>query len=1275
MLSIENPPPDLSCPLEISQLNSSDGASDKALKEVDLFKSGLDDDDDDDDDDENNNPLPKFSIRDYVFGARNKDIKTNWPFSLENLQLCLEHGVKDLLPPFQSIDYVRNQFIKRCAAETSLIDKENKSKSDGETSGPSDEFVSGSLDFAGENQKLNNQSYSKINSIPTNISLEDSGVETTGPLTSQNSENTNQSPVKKCRLIVKVGTRADLSSNEDITAATNCATFPEPMASKVCPVCKTFSSSSNTTLNAHIDQCLSMESTITWTPNSGVTKHRIKPRKTRLMVDIYATAPHCTLEDLDRRNGTNWAMNSSLPNQETAKGVELEKQRVLSPVNFNDNGNEGAVYIDANGRKLRILSKFNDTFSSVPEDHGPQKPFTGRVRKLLSTYKKTKHHSQKHKKYLKLAQSKKFCSSKLQRTSEIRRDVVMNFASEESREKGESMSTWPFKAQERIKCNDLGTITKWACSKRTGLVKRWNLKEGLRHLRCNYRQDLQVESDQSSLGDSYQKTRNSSEGSLSSPESSKRMENSSFEAPVNEFNEQPPVRKRLGFSALGSRISGKMERVLESPKHNGKWLRKDNTSVDGSFKDFGKKQVEINTSIVKNSSHDVCSNLSRSHHSFSPKATKFSSSRKRLLSVNQSSVLETKYKLNQKFSARKRSKVHCVANFHKEAVPLPSDVFEKHDSRENVENQSRIEESTATVSRGCVFKIRRKRRVFCISEDERSTGLKSALEFHSQDLGDNVDSSARIDSDLEETFDDIESGRKKIQTHREDIIMSLSKGTDFSNTLVGSLQSNVFKSGDEQEMFCLDEVCNGVIDQSTYMGTEMDYKDGQGNYFTEVDPIPIPGPPGSFLPSPRAGDMGSEDLQGNSSLTTSRVQSFEDHHHDLVDRDSSDSPISAMSTVSNSTIARSDSKSSEILSVGQHIAHDEIPQAAAIQADRINLEERVDMIVVPEKGPTSFRNDQPCCCSSREGTSLGVSSNYQESQLLRRRNCDSNRRSNSLNSNPEVKSLGDFPSSGSGKVGPLVMKLAAGPISADVTLTSPVHGDYDSASPSTSNSVLRLMGKNLMVVNKDDNASQQLNPQFSTLHQHSLISCQSQRNMGFESKFPDSFGSHVTSKPPQTPSPSGMFSSRNMGGFFTTTFEPHEYKVRFNSPADQDRSRNEPHEYKVRFNLPNDQENSRNRPYTPPLAYNTNKVVTNANSNINPMKEIIIIDDSPDGETVSADISLPIAANYNPSHANASPIKWNCTSEGSSVLPPSSSMASSLTGQLGSSLYYSPSFS
>ncbi|CAL5405190.1 unnamed protein product [Camellia sinensis] len=1370
MLSIENPPPDPPCPCEISHLKScsDERASDKvALQEVDLLKSGLD----------SYNPLPKFSIRDYVFGSRSKDIKNSWPFSQENLQLCLKHGVKDLLPPFQPLDSVRNRVFERCAVETSLIGKENISNFDGEPSGPSDHFVSMSSDHTSCDKNLapdcvnigligseagkeleRNQPHSEINSVPTDL---EATVPPVSPKTE--SDSTNQPPVKKCRLIVKVGS-GDPSSNQDTSA--NCVAAPDTMASNVCPVCKVFSSPSNTTLNAHIDQCLSVESTVKWTANSRVIKHRIKPRKTRLMVDIYTTARHCTLEELDKRNGTSWATNSCLPSRETVERSEEEKQRV-SPVNSKDKGHERAVYIDSNGTKLRILSMFSDT-SSVPKleaDPGPRKS------KLLKNLKK-RHHAQKHHKYLKLApQSKKFCTSKARRISEVHGESggrKRNFASEESCRKEERL-TQPFNAQDQIKPNDSGTITKWACSKRTGHLKRRNRKEGLQHLGGNFRQELLVESDQSSLGESYmersrvQKTPNSYESPLSSPESSKRMENYLYEAPINECDEPLPVRKRVVFNSFGS----------------GKQLRKDSTSVDGSFKDFasngenyvpyfGKELVEVNDNPVNNSSQVVCSNLSRSHRAFSSKSTKLSSLRKRMLSVQQSSLPESKYKVNRKCLSRKKSGVLCMPKIDKGVVALAPEGVEKHDSMEkHFESQSRIEKITGKVSlgRGSVLKIKKKRRAFSISEDEESMALQSASEYQ----GDEVQN-----DDLADRSDDIKSGGKGIQTHGDNIVTgtssvldvgrnvaSLSKSLvpDFhklaspSNALTGSLQSAVFKRslcgvetpscptdpslGDEQEMFCVDEVGNTMITQKTDMGAEMDSNDGQRNYFTEVDPIPIPGPPGSFLPSPR--DMGSEDLQGNSSLTTSLVQTSEDHH-DLVDRDSSDSPISAMSTISNSMIARSGSKSSERLSVGPHVTQDEItarvPHPVTLQAERVNPDGLKVNMIVPEKEPISFRNDQPCCCLRKEGMPRGVSLNYQESQLLRRRTMASlpvpaMGKQLSLNM-PEVISWGNFPSSGSEKVVFPVTNSVVAPVSvkvaADSTLKSPIYGDCDSASPSASNPVLRLMGKNLMVVNKEENVSPQFRPaqsgslndhpnlQFRTLsgvspgniqsedlrsfhhmaHQYPPTSSQNQFNTGFQVELPNNFGGHVSHWTSQIYShaSAGTFLHKNVDGGFAPSLEPHEYKVR--------------------YSLPNDQNRSRDGPYTP-LAYNMEKVATisdtqrrNADSITNPAKEIIVIDDTPEKDAdvpysegmkesrvSSAGISIPMAANYHLRHVNpfysyqpqdsspyngasASPINWNCTSEGSNVIiPPSSLMASSSssTGHLRSSLYYSPNFS
>ncbi|KAH9306808.1 hypothetical protein KI387_011212, partial [Taxus chinensis] len=75
------------------------------------------------------------------------------------------------------------------------------------------------------------------------------------------------------------------------------SSISDGMMVKVCPVCRTFSSTSNTALNAHIDHCLDAEPNTEITETS-FTKHKTKVRKKRSMADICAVAPSRTLEDL-----------------------------------------------------------------------------------------------------------------------------------------------------------------------------------------------------------------------------------------------------------------------------------------------------------------------------------------------------------------------------------------------------------------------------------------------------------------------------------------------------------------------------------------------------------------------------------------------------------------------------------------------------------------------------------------------------------------------------------------------------------------------------------------------------------------------------------------------------------------------------------------------------------------------------------------------------------------------------------------------------------------
>ncbi|CAL9102907.1 unnamed protein product [Musa textilis] len=158
-------------------------------------------------------------------------------------------------------------------------------------------------------------------------------------------EKKNRLMIPKLDTILETGKAEDLAEMHSI-------------ASNACPVCRIFSCTSITTLNAHIDQCLSMGSN-SKAATSNVPEHRVKPRKRRLMVDIYATSRHCTLEDLDKRNGTSWASELSLIAAPVNSLCAAHTKRPeVSPTDSTNNGN-GAVSADPNGVKLGILSKFN----------------------------------------------------------------------------------------------------------------------------------------------------------------------------------------------------------------------------------------------------------------------------------------------------------------------------------------------------------------------------------------------------------------------------------------------------------------------------------------------------------------------------------------------------------------------------------------------------------------------------------------------------------------------------------------------------------------------------------------------------------------------------------------------------------------------------------------------------------------------------------------------------------------------------------------------------
>ncbi|KAJ9173891.1 hypothetical protein P3X46_016983 [Hevea brasiliensis] len=1396
MLSIENPSPDPPCSCQFPQLNSSsdERASQKlSLTEVDLPNPPVD----------HHTPLSNFSIRDYVFTARDKDIKKNWPFSLKNLQLCLKHGVKDVLPPFQPLDSVRNQSLKRCTVEITPLEKQNSKDFAKEPSRPENHVVLDLSDDAQLNNKIaescidisscrsgedinfpstaTSVSQSEIESLPDNrqsssllqtetckkISV---AVKAAGPSGNNKTESTFRPLSKKCRLIVKFGGNSDRNSTEDI--ASNSTTVSETiMASKVCPVCKTFSSTSNTTLNAHIDQCLSVESTPKWTADSKLIRHRIKPRKTRLMVDIYMTAPPCTLEELDRRNGTNWATASSLPTQETEKTEttnEGKKQRV-SQIHPEDVGDVGPVYIDANGTKLRILSKFSDqpSVSKVGKDVGARKPFKGDKGIKYILKKKKKWLAQKHHKYMKLApQSKKIFSHKAH-GSQISRGQEECKGESRSSEKEHVMS-------KQAKSSDSRTLRPWVCSKRRGFSKKITSQEDHQPVRCNWH----LLSERNHV----QKFTNQSENPVSSSGNNGRMK-SFHKVLVSNKNEQSPGRKGVGNFSLEGKTSDNVESFSPSMRANSNQLDKSGTPVHSSCmprplnstrnyaSSLSKKTANTHEDTTDNADiYCVASTKSsRNAHAIVTKAMEFSSRNFKGLS----SVTESVPGKINKCSAIKKSRACFMKKRDEGAVTWHSEVDQQYDLiHGDAENQVESEEIADEESheRSLALETRQARGLSCISQGEKALALRSSISATScydRDVQVNADSSVGIGDDLLQKVDYVGSGREQVHIYMDDIVVEPSSKTydgRNSSSIIKSVdsefyklsnsskvQSNSFRSFEnyggllcrnevprgptesdfvnDREIFSADEAGNDMVGQDADIGVELDSEAGQGSSFPDVDPIPIPGPPGSFLPSPRG--MGSDDFQGNSSLTTSRVHSSPDQH-DVVDGDSSDSPISAASTISNSTAGRSDFNYTEpsssvepciiqekIKSTGASVepsvqSAGTVPQATGADVERTTFYGeymKQDRIYI-EKRFLNFKNDQPCCCQKKERFSQGVALNFQDSQLLRRLKMDSvtvpsSRKHMDFNSNlrpadldvrPELASPSCCTNSGSEKVILPGIKPLAGPISYKDSPNSGVrflgHADSDSASPSASNLILRLMGKNLMVVNKDEGTSVPLggvqpcaqnnhqtspfltfsrvspgNVQNQDCHPLHHMGCQGsvifsenshKVGRGFDGGLSNNFRSQSDSRlPVHVRLPAGMFQDQHTDCSFATSMECHEYKGDYNISSQHNRLKN-------RLNVsPTD---------------NVEKVITPpdrhcqcTDSSTNPVKEIVIIDDVPATENVvfrdvakyteggrgsqviTSGFSIPTAPNYNPNcvlpfscyqsqehpFVGESPIVWN----------------------------------
>ncbi|CAN7006183.1 hypothetical protein IGI04_009887 [Brassica rapa subsp. trilocularis] len=362
--------------------------------------------------------LSTFSIRGYAFSNRTKNIQKSWPFSSTSLQLCLKHGLSDPLPPIQPLGPMISH-----PPEASSSNKPTLTHVEAISSKRKLGRLASSDHASAEITKQGFENGSKSKTQVTTV---------------------NKTPRKKCGLVVKPGACVDGSSKED-------------QALRTCPICKTFSSASNTTLNAHIDQCLSVD--LGEQPVSKPNKPRNhKPRlKVKTMVDIYASAKGCTLEDLDRRNGTKWAVISSYSNRvivcDNNKSDVSNKEKKLDE---DGDAGIGPVYIDAKGQKLRIISEVKEKAAEPSREH-EKKSFSEGKRSYKSCKKRLEGNASE------IHESRRGCSEEcrgMERletpgTSQRRRMLRKHSLSRNESKKGRSICNQPSENEHSLSADPL----------------------------------------------------------------------------------------------------------------------------------------------------------------------------------------------------------------------------------------------------------------------------------------------------------------------------------------------------------------------------------------------------------------------------------------------------------------------------------------------------------------------------------------------------------------------------------------------------------------------------------------------------------------------------------------------------------------------------------------------------------------------------------------------------------------------------------------------------
>ncbi|XP_068637711.1 uncharacterized protein [Aristolochia californica] len=1111
MLSVEKLP-DSSCSYSISGLKGDERATEKlALQEADPEKPG------------------PFSIRNYVFASRSKDIGTNWPFPPQFLQLCLKHGVKELLPPFEPPDSVRAQSSGTPSESDQVIvpteceeiastevdldgDKDANSLLDsrvdnikGKSSDPwalenSDQehspFPQEDTQSDGKSGKLSKSSglseaggeevstitvaahvQAEPNSFSTNrpCSVTEINKKSDNPaVLTEKSRNSSEPPEHKRRLIVKLSGVAEASRTEEIIS--NSSSVLDPMASKVCPVCKTFSSTSNTTLNAHIDQCLSEESTAQRVVTKLTKPHKVKPRKKRSMVDICATAPRCTLEELERRNGLTRATDSSSagPNEEIC--TENKRPR-WGPTDFCDDGNDGAVYVDSSGTKIRILSRFND--SPTPVEAEDQNNSAGKTRQPGFRGSKTLKAK---------SQSKKFCSTKLYK-GEILKATENHEA--KNQEKGESLCQLLKARDPEHATVSPGTLKQWVCSKRTDLSKKSSEKGSVSR-------DPLPESNHSSIQRSHILKLSRRPGNSMSHPKSKREETLLGSSSVEDSGEEMSQASPESDIDLSTKVSSIADctipklatgNYVSSPR--SKRVEEDTNIEDHHFSSNKRTSSLRKCGLFGKSSPPIKANKWNGNKPAFKKSCKDKMMDPRGHQMRQSPA-------DQLIGPRckRLNKMHCANKLaHLENV-------KESEVEEPFNEASEEERNVKSTPEGSL--------AFSGPEklDSEAGGSLSLESDHSASLaeeamaGDGASPVFLVETSCAGA--PAETGMSEDDGSANHSVMQSDSTHLLGNVLtVAASRSAMWVDHNPQKYYGYKEMHSndygtGISSQTAELdpGVDEGFMSEAQNTGCDCDSMPIRG---SELCLPSFEDMGYGVPQGNSSFDASNLQSNQDIDNS---RDPSPAPVSATSTDSLSCRPRSlllppvqdkgggscPDGSTEPLEAVDMIHTSTTRSSSNVEGAERSMEINRDnlKIAIPTSNDLQkISDDQPCCCSRKENSScLNPESQFFRQSTFISRVIPKGKQVNLCINNNRSESATSFASFPTSRIDTPTREspLPANKLHLDTSRKFPNCGDFGLASPSssqllsqsTSSPILRLMGKNLMVVNKDEDEPVQL---------------------------------------------------------------------------------------------------------------------------------------------------------------------------------------------------------